>query len=425
MYPTASNRRQFLGLVSASCASLIGLSEPLKSSEGVEETPLVDSLPSLQCPTETGIAVCWAVNALSLGKVEFGTDPNKLDKTAYGEMTGMKAYHDRFFQIRLENLEPERRYYYRTATTPLTYIAGHIQHPGETVYSEVFSFETPGLGRANASFAVINDTHNRRETLELVAAKLSKIDADYTIWNGDILGSYDNSEVSVQAILKPGGGQSFSVKRPLLYVPGNHEYYGTWARNLPYLFAPWEHSDFRDRRFTRNFVVRNGPIALIGLDTGDNRADNNPDKGGTILFDSYREAQCNWLERALQSQVVTTASFVVAFCHIPLFDPNPNANGGDLPIAHGRFQRQAGKLWGSLLDRYGVQLVIAAHTHFYRCDAPTSERQWMQLVGGGPDLNRHPITVIHGTANKDSLEVVIHELVSGTELHRFSFPKRT
>ena len=338
-------RRRFLGIVSASCVSLAGLPGLLKGDEKAAESPLVDSLPTLQCPTDTGITVCWAVNGLSLGSIEFGINPNELNQTAYGEMTGLKAYHDRFFQIRLEGLEPGRRYYYRTATTPLEYVAGHIQRRGETIFGDIFSFETPCPGRKTATFSVINDTHNRSETLKLVTKKLSELDADYTIWNGDILGSYDDSEKSVQAVLKPGGGASFSTDRPLLYVPGNHEYYGRWARNLPYLFAPWEHPNIEDRKFSRNFVVRNGPLALIGLDTGDNRSDTNPDKDGTIMFDPYRSAQRDWLERALKSPAVATALFVVTVCHIPLFDPNPEANGGDIPVAHGRFQRQAGKLW--------------------------------------------------------------------------------
>jgi len=87
MNSKASSRRRFLGIVSASCtASLTGLSGLVRGNESGETMQLVDSLPSLQCPTETGITVCWSVNALSLGSVEFGMKPDKLDQTAYGEV---------------------------------------------------------------------------------------------------------------------------------------------------------------------------------------------------------------------------------------------------------------------------------------------------------------------------------------------------
>jgi hypothetical protein len=165
-------------------------------------------------------------------------------------------------------------------------------------------------------------------------------------------------------------------------------------------------------------------LALIGLDTGEDKPDWHPAFAGLSRFEPYRIAQRDWLARALQGPAVATAPFVVAFCHIPIFDADPNANGGDVLENWANFQRQAGNLWGPLLTQHGVQLLVTAHRHRYRCDAPTTDRTWTQIVGGGHRPTEQ-VTIIHGKASGNTLEVVVDELRSGKELGRWTFPKRT
>ncbi len=40
-------------------------------------------------------------------------------------------------------------------------------------------------------------------------------------------------------------------------------------------------------------------------------------------------------------------------------------------------------MWGPVLTANKVQLVMAGHKHRYRYDAPTAERSWAELMGGG------------------------------------------
>ena len=110
-------------------------------------------------------------------------------------------------------------------------------------------------------------------------------------------------------------------------------------------------------------------------------------------------------------------------CHIPIFDSNPNANGGDILEGFASFQRQSGDLWGPLLTQYGVQLVVTAHRHRFRYDVPTADRTWGQVVGGG-HRDTEPITIVHGKATGDAMEVIVDELNSGTELGRWTFARR-
>jgi predicted MPP superfamily phosphohydrolase len=386
-------------------------------------SPLVDSPPVLQCPSETGITVVWAVGTPAAGWVEWGTEKEKLAQTAHGEKTGLLPYHERFLQIRLTGLKPNTQYFYRTATVSFRYINAYKFERGEPVFSEIYSFTTPGINKESSSFSVINDTHENQKTLKLLTDRLAKLGSDYTVWNGDLVNSVENDDMVVKSILRPANA-AFATEHPLLFVPGNHDYRGNWARNLELALPHWHLNDLQDRETTRNFAVRTGSLVLIGLDTGEDKPDRHPAWAGLAKFEPYRITQRDWLERTLNKPEVASAPFIVAFCHIPIFDSDSNANGGDVLEKSASFQRQAGQLWGPLLTKHGVQLVVCAHMHRYRFDPATPERTWAQVVGGGHS-EKSQVTVIHGRIEAGKLEVAVDELHSGKELGRWSFEKRS
>jgi len=424
------NRRHFLGALGATFAAPALLAQ----ESSAVAPPLVDTPPSLQCPTPNAITVIWTVGQPAAGFVQYGTDKDSLDQTAYGDVFGNKAYHQRFMQIRIEGLQPNTRYFYRTVTRAFRFNNTYNFVQGEPEYGEVFSFEMPGESKAAGTFAVINDTHNNQPTLRVLGDRLRELKMDYTIWNGDLFDGITNEQTAISATLRHGG-VGFSMEKPILFVPGNHEYRGEWARNLPFCMATWDYASEKtfaarwdaqrqpDLSTGRNFVVRNGPLALIGLDTGEDKPDNRSEWAGLALFEPYRIRQRDWLERVLQSETVASAPFVVAFCHIPLFDSRPNANSGDLPTGYASFQRQSGNLWGPLFVKHGVQAVISAHTHRFRYDPPTEDRTWAQIVGAGHNLEQI-VTVIHGKAEGDKLEIVAEAVNRNEELGRWTFVPR-
>ncbi len=423
-----TDRRRFLSVLAASGTGLLGTGWVVDNAAAGEEKqpttdcPLLQSPPVLQCPGENGITVVWAVGAPATGWVEFGSEKDKLDRTAYGDSFGLNPYEERFLRIRIDGLEPNARYYYRTASCPFRYINTYKFERGEPVYGEVRSFTTPGANAATASFSVINDTHQNQKALKLLTDRLAVLDSDHTVWNGDLVDQISNPETGLEAILRPAGA-AFAAERPVLFVPGNHDYRGSWARHLPQILPNWPVTDLRDKATSRNFVVRNGPLALIGLDTGEDKPDRHPAWAGLARFEPYRIAQRDWLERALNRPEVAPAPFLVAFCHIPLFDANPNANGGDVLYDFAQFQRQAAGLWGPLLTQHGVQLVVCAHRHRFRFDPATEARPRAQVVGGGHS-EKEELTVIHGRADAEKLELAVDELRSGRELGRWTFEPR-
>lgn len=427
MSSSDSTRRQFItsmGALGLGIPLAVAASRTVAQDSSGSSDKLIDSPPVLQCPSDNAVNVVWAVKASATGQVEFGTDPNQLDQTAYGDVFGMKPYHDRFLQVRIDGLKPNTTYYYRTSTCAMTVHRYNKFDRGPWIHSDVYSFQTPGPNAPSATFSVINDTHNKAPVLKMLMDRLAEIKADYTVWNGDQVDQFQDPEMAISAILHPAGA-AFATERPMLFVPGNHECRGRWARNLPQAVPTWPIDNPKDLRLGRNFVVRKGPLAIVGLDTGEDKPDDHPEYGGLNFFDPYRIAQEDWLKRALNSPAVKTAPFVVAFCHIPLFNPGPDETPEKIAKSGGGYQRDGLRLWGPLLEEHGVQLLVCAHHHRFRYDAPSEKRSWAQLLGGGCDPKNGPVTIIRGNVDENKMEIVVEELVKKKELGRWTYQKRT
>ena len=142
----------------------------------------------------------------------------------------------------------------------------------------------------------------------------------------------------------------------------------------------------------------------------------------------HRQLQAVWLEDALSSKEIAEAPFAVAVVHIPLFDPDPDANPGTVLINYAQWQKECADLWVPILERHGVGLVIAGHTHRYRFDPPEPGRPWAQIVGGGPDMasnapDRFP-TVVEGKVVGGELKITVHNIKTGSVQAECAFKPR-
>ena len=430
---TNVGRRGFLTAISAGLAlpasgALSGTLSGAFAEESGEKAqksaaqPLVESFPVLQNPTPTSITAAWAVSALATGWVEWGTS-RELGQTAHNTEFGLRQLEERFLCVPITGLAPNTTYFYRTATVPIDFKNAYKVTPGEPVYSDIYSFTTPGPAPQSARFAVMNDTHENQKTLAALTARIAEVGTDLTIWNGDLIGDYNSSDAIVHSILCPAGAP-FAVEKPMLFTNGNHDHRGIWARKKNKALTPWVQSDPKFRALGRNFAVRIGPLALIGLDTGEDKPDAHPVFAGLAEFEPYRALQAAWLAETLESPEIASAPFVVAFCHIPLFDPDANANPGDILESFASWQRPSAKLWGPLFEKHHVPLLIAAHMHKFRYDEPTEARSWAQLVGGGPDLEKNA-TLIFGEIKENKLVVTAEKLADHSVLGTWSFPPRS
>jgi hypothetical protein len=176
----------------------------------------------------------------------------------------------------------------------------------------------------------------------------------------------------------------------------------------------------RSGRFSelgRNFVQRLGDVALIGLDTGEDKPDDYLAFAGIFQMERYRDLQTQWLAEEIEKSAVKTAKYKVVICHLPLFHAkadDPDIPAGDGPI-RGRcaaWSRPCAKRWLPLLEKAGIDLVVAGHLHSFHVDEKTVSRQWMQIVGGGcdpdPKNSKGFPSVIEGRVVNGRLIVRVH-----------------
>ncbi|MBQ1672651.1 MAG: metallophosphoesterase [Bacteroidales bacterium] len=411
---------------------------------------LIVSAPMLQNFAATSIGVAFAVSALANGYVLISEQPDLSDarKVLCGGYR-VTDIDDRVIRVRITGLKPATQYYYRIGADRIQYDGGYrMKILGNEEDPHIYRFTTAGA-KGDAHFCVINDTHARWEPFGLAIEKIAELAPACVIWNGDACNVEETVEDQIRIFLKPDiERKDYASETPYLFCPGNHDDRGMANRHLErvWMFRQPEERLARDWDLGRNFAIRQGDIALIGLDTAEDKLDTNPIFAGLFTSGPYREAQKEWLRDALSREVIRTAPYLVAICHIPLFDSNPRHNPGDIAPADkdpqystdfALWQRTCAQLWAPLLEEAGCQLVITAHQHRYRFDAPTADRPWAQIVGGGPEMGSSGSdgkrrvdpgefpTVIEGRIRHHRLEILVHNLVTNTIQDRFTFlPRR-
>lgn len=413
----------------------------LEREELGKDTSLIDSEPMLQNYASTSMGIAFSVTDWANGYVIYGEQPDLSDgKKVWCGGFRVTAMDNEVIQIRLTGLKPSTLYYYRIGADRIEYKDGyHIKITGNEESNRIYSFRTAGK-EARPHFCVINDTHTNWNALNPTINKVMALQPSCVIWNGDTCDRMENIAAQKQTFLKPEiDRRDYAASIPYLFCPGNHDNRGMANRHLErvWMYRQPEERQPRDWDLGRNFAVRMGDVALVGLDTGEDKVDTNPKFCNLFVSESYRHAQQAWLRDTLQQPEIKKAPFLVAVCHIPLFDPNPKENPGDLYPAdvddehNGNFaawQRTCYNLWGPLLEEARCQLLLTAHQHRYRLDQPNEVHKWMQIVGGGPDMTgkneKHFPTVMEGEVKDGRLVITIHNIYTGKVQETVTISKR-
>lgn len=360
---------------------------------------LIISAPMLQNFAETSVGVAFAVSAMANGYVTYGRKSDLSDgKTVKCGGYRVTDMNDKVMLVRLTGLEPSTKYYYRIGADRINYVHGHkMLVEGSETGDKIYSFKTAGEA-TDPHFCVINDTHNKMDTFDALFRKIEKLNPACVVWNGDMASVAEDIDKQVSVYLTPDVSvKDYASSRPYLVCPGNHENRGLANRHLEkvWMFRQPEERSSRDWDLGRNFAVRLGDIAIVGLDTAEDKVDSNPIFAGLFNSEAYRVAQKAWLEDALKQPEIASAPFLVACCHIPLYDSRSDQNPGDVypddtdpryvtDFAH--WQRACLKLWSPLLEKAGCQLVITGHQHKFRYEAPCFDHSWAEIIGGGPEM---------------------------------------
>lgn len=361
------SRRRWLQ--SGPLAAALGWSQTVSAQPPVTRAPANFQLagaPVVQGVSSTAVSIVWGVNDTSTGWVEYG-ETEALGRLAAPEGHGLRPLDSVVHRVRLEGLRPATRYFYRTVSVPIAFLGAYDIRRGRPFESAIASFTTPDEGRGpRVSFAVINDTHEQPDTLKSLFSQLAESPGDLLFWNGDMFNDIATHQQMSEQLLTPAG-LPYASKRPVWFARGNHDVRGPEARALGRFL------DTPGGQFY--YSVRQGPVAFIVLDTGEDKADDAPVYAGLGTFDAYRAQQAEWLARELKQEQVRTAPFRVVVAHIPLYTTRESQ-------PHGGADARA--KWHDHLTAGGVDLLITGHTHRFAWMAPDASRPFGQLTGGGP-----------------------------------------
>lgn len=391
-------RREFLGNVAAVAAlPTVGTAAVAAGNSGSRfDRFKVLSPPVVQNPSENAFSVSWRVNGRATGWVEWGTtrELGQVVKPAHHGLMGMS---DVALSARITDVPEGAAVYYRVVTMPVHYNNAYSIEKGTPIRGEIRQLKLPRANTESCSLVMVNDTHDHVNTVAALATRVESINPDALIWNGDACDTFDSPEQLARICLSPGQGETdptaggWASTRPLFFTFGNHDARGESARVLTEVLTPWPGDSLDPNNLTTSpavggrycFAKRIGPVALICLDTGEDKPDVRDVWGGMAAYEPYREAQKAWLIEALKQPSIAKAPYLLTFCHIPLRGL-PGQNDGMGETGYAGFSGFGQKLWMETLIDAGCQMVLSGHTHRSRIDEPNEQFPLHQVVGGGP-----------------------------------------
>ncbi len=406
------NRRTFLA--SASAAGLVPVlaraqaaAPPGDAAQGA----LLAGPPVVQHLSTHGFAVSIRVARLATGWIEWGMAPDRLEHRAVASRCGLVDAGREALVVRADfggELPAGSTVHYRVGASALAYRSAYQLERGPVETTAVHALRLPDPAAAAVRVAMVNDTHQNPQALPRLLARIAALDPQWLVWCGDTCNDFDAQDSPASILLAPGADPTalerggWAATRPLLFVPGNHDVRGERAREVSSILA-----DGPVPGLPRNFALRDGPLALIGFDTGEDKPDAHPVFAGTAAYEPYRARQTAWLCEALRAPGIVDAPFKLAFCHIPLRG-RPGDNPGTTLDGYAGFCGDAARQWLPLLREAGVRMVLSGHTHQWRIDDPAEGEPVMQLTGGGPKPDGATVTVVDTSAKR--VEVRIEDL---------------
>jgi predicted phosphodiesterase len=382
--PKSNSRRHFLqsltGLGGATLAgsllpAALHATSPVFTPADPAAGHVFTATPYLQYTSSNSMVVMFITNLLSYSWVEFG-ETGSLGQKAHSVTNGLVDAYNRVNRIRLNNLKPGTKYYYRVVSKEITGFEPYKLSYGNTLESGLYSFTTPAEHGKDMRCLIMNDIHDRPHSIPHLVQLNGAEPYDFVFFNGDVFDYQTNEQQIVDHMLQPCIS-SFASAKPFMYVRGNHETRGKYSRDL--------HHYFSNPQGNQYYTFTWGPVHFTVLDTGEDKTDDTPVYAGIVDFDAYRREQQQWLEEVMQSRAFKKATFKVVLMHIPPF------YSGDW---HGTMHCR--ELFNPVFNRHRIDMCISGHTHKYGVHPPVKEQhQYPIIIGGGPKEGQRTLIRLH------------------------------
>ena len=240
---------------------------------------------------------------------------------------------------------------------------------------------------------MINDIHGRDSMMLALTKDIRGQKPDFVVFNGDMV-SFMGSTEDIEKGFMARATETFATDIPLVYVRGNHETRGPGFSEYLNLFPSSTNTPY--------FTFREGPVAFVVLDSGEDKPDSDIEYGGTAAYDAYRAKMAEWLKEATQSEEFRSAPVKIALLHIPF----ENTAGWYGP-------NELKRLLLPLLNEAGIDVMLSGHNHRYSYrEAGTCGNDFPILVNSNNDK-------VNVRATKSQVDMEVVDAL-GKVLHKHS-----
>lgn len=340
--------------------------------------------PYLQNPVDGGITVMWQTHVPVYSWVEYGTDTLQLKK-ARTIRDGQVICNDTHTKIRLTDLQPGQKYYYRICSQEIMLYQAYKKEFGETAVSPFYTFTLPAAGETDFTAVIFNDLHKTIPTFNALYEQVKDIPYDFVVFNGDCIDDPANEKEAFYHLsyLCDKVGAS---NRPAFFLRGNHEIRNAYSIGLRDLF---------DYVGDKTYGAFNwGDTRFVMLDCGEDKPDTTWVYYGLNDFTGLRNEQVGFLSEELSGRDFRNASRRVLLNHIPVY-----GNGDDY--------QPCTQLWGALLAKAPFDINLCAHTHQYAFHPKGSlGNNFPVVVGGGYRMDSATVMILRKKGKEMSLRVL-------------------
>lgn len=360
-----------------------------------EERLAITHGPYLVEPGQSAMTVVWFTNTACVSWVEYCGDDNRgvfpvwggYPKIARASSNGLIDANTRRHAIRLGDLEPGTKYRYRVVSKEILQFDPYEILYGDTVVGEVLEFETLDPTKADFSFGVVADVHERAPKLDSLLRSTAVDSIDFMLYAGDILNWIGDEERIFSGFLDVSV-RRFAKETPFVLARGNHETRGPEARGLISYFP---HST---GKFYQSFTQ--GNVHFLIMDSGEDKPDSHPVYGGVVDFDAYRDEQTEWLRETVGSDEFRRARYRVVVVHIPVFSGSSGHGATDIT-----------EDWGPVLNNAGIDLLVSGHHHRYSRTEASDGKNKFPIVVVGQDM------LLKTDVSSDQLSLTIRDINGG------------
>lgn len=347
-----------------------------------KEAGIFRTRPYLQNPVGNGMTVMWETTVPAHCWVEYGTDTVHLQR-ARTIVDGQVVCNNTLHKIRIDGLQPGRKYYYRVCSQEILLYQAYKKVFGNTARSGFSTFTLPAADADSFTALVFNDLHQHTQTFRALCKHIQDVDYDFVVFNGDCVddpASHDQATTFISELTEGIHGDRI----PTFFMRGNHEIRNAYSIGLR------NHYDYVGDKTYGSFNW--GDTRIVMLDCGEDKVDSHWVYYDLNDFTRLRNEQIDFLKKELACKEFKKAGTRILIHHIPLY---------------GNYEKNLCEdLWKPLLEKAPFHVSLNAHTHKFAYH-PKGElgNNYPVIIGGGYRMDSATVMIVE--KRKDKLKIKV------------------